>query len=84
MYSVRNESQIAVKSPNRTNDFLQLSTDDNRASHSSRLRAGLGRGLAGRGRGFDMGSITIPDRALQRQKAQEAAGSSPVAPARIP
>ena len=27
-----------------------------------------GRGLQGRGRGFDMGSITVPDRALQRQK----------------
>jgi hypothetical protein len=29
---------------------------------------GVGRGLEGRGRGFDMGSITVPDRALQRQK----------------
>src|SRR5260370_40432876 len=27
-----------------------------------------GRGLQGRGRGFDMGSITVPDRTLQRQK----------------
>jgi hypothetical protein len=27
-----------------------------------------GRGLQGRGRGFDMGSITVPDRALQRQE----------------
>ena len=27
-----------------------------------------GRGLWGRGRGFDMGSITVPDRSLQRQK----------------
>jgi hypothetical protein len=25
-------------------------------------------GLQGRGRGFDMGSITVPDRTLQRQK----------------
>jgi hypothetical protein len=52
----------------------------------------VGRGLQGRGRGFDMGSITVPDRSLQRQKkpsvtlvfctvTQEAAGSSPVAPA---
>src|SRR6266700_4186373 len=30
--------------------------------------AGWGRGLQGRGRGFDMGSITVPDRSLQRQK----------------
>jgi hypothetical protein len=29
---------------------------------------GLGRGLSGRGRGFDMSSITVPDRSLQRQK----------------
>lgn len=28
----------------------------------------MGRGLQGRGRGFDMGSITVPDRSLQRQK----------------
>lgn len=27
-----------------------------------------GRGLQGRGRGFDMGSITVPHRTLQRQK----------------
>src|ERR1700694_3246623 len=27
-----------------------------------------GGGLHGRGRGFDMGSITVPDRTLQRQK----------------
>ena len=27
-----------------------------------------GRGLQGRGRGFDMGLITTPDRSLQRQK----------------
>ena len=31
-------------------------------------RTGPGRGLQGRGRGFDMGSITVPDRSLQRQK----------------
>src|SRR5438270_12908603 len=33
-----------------------------------RVNWGLGRGLQGRGRGFDMGSITVPDRSLQRQK----------------
>ena len=54
---------------------------------------GAGRGLQGRGRGFDIGSIMTPDRTLQRQKepsvtlvfcksvTAEVAGSSPVVPA---
>jgi hypothetical protein len=32
----------------------------------------LGRGLQDRGRGFDIGSITVPDRTLQRQKEPSA------------
>src|SRR5438045_5889960 len=40
-------------------DFQEVIRRDN---------ACLGRGLQGRGRGFDMGSITVHDRTLQRQK----------------
>jgi hypothetical protein len=39
-----------------------------RAKHSLSQISDSGRGLQGRGRGFDMGSITLPDRSLQRQK----------------
>jgi hypothetical protein len=51
--------------PKRTHDLCQTAAE---VEAKSPVESGLGRGLQGRGRGFDMGSITVPDRALQRPK----------------
>jgi hypothetical protein len=58
MESVSSELSLSAKGQlSTTGPYRSLS----RISHG-------GRGLQGRGHGFDMGSITVPDRTLQRQK----------------
>ena len=54
--------------PLLTNAFHGAQHSSTRTKHSSSPSLSRGRGLQGRGRGFDMGSITVPDRTLQRKK----------------
>ena len=55
-------------SPGRDADMAKTMANLQVASEKLRVKNARGGQGLGRGRGFDMGSITVPDRSLQRQK----------------